>query len=279
MDDLLSRKLDGSISEQVFAVRYDFLRKELDKATVEANEVASQVTGGNNLTGRIRDLQIKLRKLGPLAEFDAKIFDTVVERVMIGREGDTEYITFIYRDGKDNSFKLDKFQKAVELKRQLNMVSAHHKKEKAVSATPMYSAVSKQGKALLPPEDKQGNLSCAHKENRSALKDGVTTEEEISSSIFKALNKRKLPIGECENCSMHSVNEPLCYGVNTKNNISGTLDMKGMATNPEVATKDCSMCSVNRCFSGRGHYRCYGSNCCAEVYGNYYDSQYRESSK
>lgn len=279
MDDLLSRKLDGSISEQVFAVRYDFLRKELDKATVEAYEVASQVTGGNSLTGRIRDLQIKLRKLGPLAQFDAKIFDAVVERVMIGKEGDTEYITFIYRDGEDNSFKLDKFQKAVEIKRQLNMVSAHHKKEKVVSATPMYSAVSKQGKALLPPEDKQGNLPCAHKENRSDLKDGVTTEEEISSSVFKALNKSKLPIGECENCSMHSVNEQLCYGMNTKNDISGTLDMKGMATNPEVATKECSMCSVNRCAHCGHDYWHYGHDGCAAVFFHAGDSQYGQDSK
>ncbi|SDZ76206.1 recombinase family protein [Selenomonas ruminantium] len=239
MDMLLNQNLAGDIEKALFNARYNALRKELIKAKSEAEKIASRLKNSNGLVDVIRKLQIELRQKGPLEQFDAKVFEEVVDRVVIGREENKEYITFIYRDGEENSFNIESFQKAVGLKRQLNMVSAHHKNKK----DNMHLSKHKQNVGLLPRLDSRGGADCSHHTVKKTTEVELTTKAE-QGNFDK--NEGKVAAVDIENCSMHSVKGSLHNTLSTKNAMSEPLDITGQNDHVIEGAEDCSMRSVNR---------------------------------
>lgn len=199
MNALLNQHLEGDIENVSFQARYDALRRELDRVQSMADDVDTQVDKARQIESRIRGLQERLRNYGPLEAFDANVFSAVVERVIVGNpgEGESEHITFIYRDGEKNSFDMDEFRRSVELKRQLNKVSAYQNNGESDSCVKSCSSGTSKG----------NGKDCTTHSVKGCLHYKVSTDGDVST------HGNQVKAGE--DCSIHCVKEPLHYGMNT----------------------------------------------------------------
>ena len=236
MNLLLNQKLDGLIENDLFQARYSVLRNELESAEKICGEVNSQVGKGKKLEVRIREIQERLRKHGPLEKFDPAVFEAVVDSVVVGDlgEGESEYITFIYRDGEKNTFELEKFRRAVELKRQLNKVSAYQENDDNNSCEDLYTSASSN------PDSGSGSINSVNR----CLQDKMDTmggEGEPLNDI--GVHDRPVKVaGDCNTCS---VNGYLHYVMDTNMEKSLIDDCLGTKVYKTLARNDCNMQSVN----------------------------------
>lgn len=206
MNVLLNQHMEGDVDEGLFRARYAALRKELESAREMAEGVDTQEDKTRQLEARIRGMQERLRKYGPLEEFDADVFSAVVDRVIVGviGEGESEYITFIYRDGEKNSFDIGEFRKAVELKRQLNMVSAYQNNDESNSCADACSLRTSKGRGR----------SCTTNRAKDCLRYKMSTDGDTALTHGDA-GAHGLQVKAKEDCSTHSVKEHLHYYMST----------------------------------------------------------------
>ena len=145
LDLLVDLNLDGEIESEFFLTRYDALRKQLESYRKNYEEIESRLTKGKKLDSRIEKLEAALRNHGPMETFDAKLFNAVIDKVVIGdlEDGKTECITFVYQDGERGTLGIDAIKKAIALRGQYNKVSAYRRVRSGETETVACSSNSK----------------------------------------------------------------------------------------------------------------------------------------
>ena len=148
IDLLLSQNLDGNVNKTSFQVRYKALRSQLESIQKTYENIGLQTSKTVEIDARLRRLLTFLKNKGTINCFDKKLFDSIIDRVVIGdiEGGNAECITFVYRDGERNTLDMEKIQNAIALKGQLNRVSDYTKTSTDESETNMCSLKSIHGK-------------------------------------------------------------------------------------------------------------------------------------
>ena len=229
------------------------MRKKLDIAKKEINEVTATLSSNNNILSKIKSLIKKLQNFGPLDSFDKSIFNEVVDRIMIGtREDGDNYIVFIYRNGDKNDFNLSELKQAVDVKKKLNKVSASDNNS-IVSAEIMCSPPSIKGMCVESSLDNQPTKR-THKSVKMSLHDNLSQFWQTLSSIEK--QGIEMYQQTKDNCSMRSVNQTLHDSMSTNFETPSSLDIQGPSNDLGNIINLCSMCSVN----GRPHRTPYSGN-------------------
>ncbi len=253
IDELLNLRLSGSITQQEFIPKYEIMRKKLDIAKKEINEVTATLSSNNNILSKIKSLIKKLQNFGPLDSFDKSIFNEVVDRIMIGtREDGDNYIVFIYRNGDKNDFNLSELKQAVDVKKKMNKVSASDNNS-IVSAEIMCSPPSIKGMCVESSLDNQPTKR-THKSVKMSLHDNLSQFWQTLSSIEK--QGIEMYQQTKDNCSMRSVNQTLHDSMSTNFETPSSLDIQGTSNDLGNIINLCSMCSVN----GRPHRTPYSGN-------------------
>ena len=253
---LLSQNLEGNIENSFFQARYEFLRRELESAKRMVTDVGTQEDKAKRIESRIRSIQERLRKVGPLEAFDADVFSSVVERVVVGEPGEeeSEYITFIYRDGEKSSFNMEEFRKAVELKRQLNNVTAYQNDGKTNTSAKSCSSAASKG---------IGN-NVTTRSVKGCLRDKKDTDEISGVHGY--------PVKDGVDCSTHSVNRCLRYDMSTCE-LDGREGAGGEGCSADGA-EECSTHSVKVGTYRRDDRWHYGFCRCPEIFCGDRDGQY-----
>jgi hypothetical protein len=124
------------------------LRSQLESIQKTYENIGLQTSKTVEIDARLRRLLTFLKNKGTINCFDKKLFDSIIDRVVIGdiEGGNAECITFVYRDGECNTLDMEKIQNAIALKGQLNRVSDYTKTSTDESETNMCSLKSIHGK-------------------------------------------------------------------------------------------------------------------------------------
>ena len=105
---LLEKYIDGDIDKDVYDATETDLKKKLSEAEAQIDFYENQLQDKKRLKRRIEEFKKALSKNQVLEEFDRSVFESIVEKVIIGGyddEGnkDPYKITFIYRNGFKDS--------------------------------------------------------------------------------------------------------------------------------------------------------------------------------
>ena len=101
---LLDKYLDGGIAKDIYEEADLDLDKKIFKANQDLIELEQQYNSENSLQKRLKDFKKALLKNQTLEEFDREIFESIVEKVIIGGydekgKEDPYKIIFIYKTG------------------------------------------------------------------------------------------------------------------------------------------------------------------------------------
>ena len=101
---LLDKYLDGGIAKDIYEETDLDLDKKIFKANQDLIELEQQYNSENSLQKRLKDFKKALLKNQTLEEFDREIFESIVEKVIIGGydengKEDPYKIIFIYKTG------------------------------------------------------------------------------------------------------------------------------------------------------------------------------------
>ncbi len=105
---MLDNYLNGVIAQDIYETTDLGLQKELSNANALLKELQRELTDRDSLEKRIQEFKKALSQNQVLEEFDRGIFESIVEKVIVGgydKDGnpDPYKITFIYKTGFDNT--------------------------------------------------------------------------------------------------------------------------------------------------------------------------------
>jgi len=112
---LVDMRLEDKIDEDEYEVKYFELGEKLELLTDELAQLQETVDYEETVKKRLAEFKRALEKNEVLAEFDRYVFESIVEKVIVGgynKEGNTDpyKITFIYKTGFTNDVEGAKFK-------------------------------------------------------------------------------------------------------------------------------------------------------------------------
>ena len=100
--------LDDKITESAYKEKYEDIDKKLDKAEREQAYFKESAASGRNIRSRMKDIRAKLEQAKVIEHFDRVVFESIVEKVIVGGIDSTGAIdpyklTFVLK-GMDDRF-------------------------------------------------------------------------------------------------------------------------------------------------------------------------------
>jgi len=112
---LVDMRLEDKIDEDEYETKYSELGEKLEKLAVELEELQDEVEHEETIKKRLTEFKRTLEKNEVLKGFDRYVFESIVEKAIIGgydEDGKIEphKITFVYKTGFTNDVEGAKFK-------------------------------------------------------------------------------------------------------------------------------------------------------------------------
>nr|WP_330404368.1 hypothetical protein [Clostridioides difficile] len=108
-------RLDDIIEKETYEIKYKELIDNQEKLLNERNKLNIVVKNEKSMKQRLKEFKKTLEENAVLDKFDRSVFESVVEKVIIGEknkdgENDPTKITFIYKTGFKNTLSSNEFK-------------------------------------------------------------------------------------------------------------------------------------------------------------------------
>ncbi|SJN84789.1 Transposon Tn1000 resolvase [Clostridioides difficile] len=115
INNLVDMRLDDIIEKETYEIKYQELIDNQEKLLNERNKLNVVAKNENSMKQRLKEFKKTLEENEVLDKFDRGVFESVVEKVIIGGknkdgENDPTKITFIYKTGFKNTLSSDEFK-------------------------------------------------------------------------------------------------------------------------------------------------------------------------
>ncbi|HBG7379488.1 TPA: recombinase family protein [Clostridioides difficile] len=115
INNLVDMRLDDIIEKETYEIKYQELIDNQEKLLNERNKLNVVAKNENSMKQRLKEFKKTLEENEVLDKFDRGVFESVVEKVIIGEknkdgENDPTKITFIYKTGFKNTLSSDEFK-------------------------------------------------------------------------------------------------------------------------------------------------------------------------
>lgn len=109
LSKLVDMKLDGIIDKDTYIKKENEIKAQINELEEKISNLQNQKNTNNNIAKKIKEIEKIVNAPASLKEFDKEVFDSIVERIVIGEDGtDEQVIRFILKTGveykcKENS--------------------------------------------------------------------------------------------------------------------------------------------------------------------------------
>ena len=115
INKLVDMKLEDLINKETYEVKYIELINNQEKLMADKNNLSMVSKNEKNMKQQLKELKKTLEENKVLDKFDRKVFESVIEKVIIGERDndgiiDPTKITFIYKAGFKNNLSSDEFK-------------------------------------------------------------------------------------------------------------------------------------------------------------------------
>ncbi|MCL6884941.1 recombinase family protein [Clostridioides difficile] len=115
INNLVDMRLEDIIEKETYEIKYQELIDNQEKLLNERNKLNIVVKNEKSMKQRLKEFKKTLEENEVLDKFDRSVFESVVEKVIIGEknkdgENDPTKITFIYKTGFKNTLSSNKFK-------------------------------------------------------------------------------------------------------------------------------------------------------------------------
>ncbi|HBG2164848.1 TPA: recombinase family protein [Clostridioides difficile] len=115
INNLVDMRLDDIIEKETYEIKYKELIDNQEKLLNERNKLNIVVKNEKSMKQRLKEFKKTLEENAVLDKFDRSVFESVVEKVIIGEknkdgENDPTKITFIYKTGFKNTLSSNEFK-------------------------------------------------------------------------------------------------------------------------------------------------------------------------
>jgi site-specific DNA recombinase len=112
---LIDMRLEETLDKESYDVKYAELVRDFDIKLKEQNRLISTLENEMNIKRRMSDLKKVLEKNEILDAFDRYVFESVVEKIIVGGIDDDGYkdpaqLTFVYKSGLKNNLRGENFK-------------------------------------------------------------------------------------------------------------------------------------------------------------------------
>ena len=114
LSKLVDMKLDEIIDKDTYIKKERELKFQIDNLEVSITNLQNQKTENSNVAKRIKEIEKIVNAPAQLKEFDKETFDSIVDKIIIGEDGNKEQVVrFILKTGVEYKFENDRIDTSV----------------------------------------------------------------------------------------------------------------------------------------------------------------------